>query len=48
MVEEPLLNNNQKSDTAIREEEILKFWQDNKIFEKSLNKITALESNEYR
>jgi len=38
MAEEPLLNNTQKSDTAIREEEILKFWQDNKIFEKTLSK----------
>ncbi len=27
-----------KSDAALREEEILKFWDDNKIFEKSLNK----------
>src|SRR6059036_3417131 len=27
-----------KSQTAEREEEILKFWQDNKIFEKSLEK----------
>ncbi|MCC7004383.1 class I tRNA ligase family protein [Candidatus Nomurabacteria bacterium] len=29
---------NIKSQTAQREEEVLKFWQDNKIFEKSLNK----------
>ncbi len=27
-----------KSDTALREEEVLKFWKDNKIFEKSLEK----------
>lgn len=28
----------QKSEVALREEEILKFWQDNQIFEKSLKK----------
>lgn len=28
----------QKSDTAQREEEVLKFWEENKIFEQSLNK----------
>lgn len=29
---------NTKSKVALREEEILKFWQENKIFEKSLQK----------
>ena len=27
-----------KSDTALREEEVLTFWKDNSIFEKSLEK----------
>ena len=31
-------NSNQKSDRALREERVLKFWQDNKIFEKTLEK----------
>lgn len=31
-------NQNQKSDVALKEEEILKFWKENKIFEKSLEK----------
>lgn len=31
-------NENQKSETALREEVILKFWEENEIFEKSLNK----------
>lgn len=31
-------DNNKKSDIALREEEILKFWSNNKIFEKSLDK----------
>src|SRR3989339_1977966 len=30
--------NNNKSETAKSEEEVLKFWQDNKIFEKSTEK----------
>lgn len=30
--------NNQKSDRALKEEKILQFWKDNKIFEKSLEK----------
>ncbi len=30
--------NGQKSETALKEEAVLKFWQDNKIFEKSLAK----------
>lgn len=29
---------NQKTNSALREEEVLKFWQENKIFEKSLEK----------
>ncbi len=29
---------NQKSNSALREEEVLKFWKENKIFEKSLDK----------
>src|SRR5579872_595369 len=33
--------NHQKSDVARREEEVLKFWQENKIFEKSLSKKSA-------
>jgi len=31
-------NNNNKSDAAIREEKVLEFWNENKIFEKSLEK----------
>jgi len=31
-------NKNKKSDAALREEAVLKFWKENKIFEKSLNK----------
>lgn len=31
-------NSNKKSDRALREEKILEFWQENKIFEKSVNK----------
>ena len=31
-------NSQKKSEVALREEEILKFWQDNQIFEKSLKK----------
>ena len=30
--------NKLKSETALREEAIMKFWKDNKIFEKSLEK----------
>ncbi len=32
------MDTNPKSDTARKEEEILKFWQDNKIFDKTLQK----------
>ncbi|MFA5791938.1 MAG: class I tRNA ligase family protein [Candidatus Paceibacterota bacterium] len=31
-------NTNKKSEAALREEHILEFWQENKIFEKSVNK----------
>jgi len=33
-----MVENTNKSKTSLREEEILKFWGENKIFEKSLNK----------
>src|SRR3989339_1237779 len=32
------VNNTGKSQSALREEEVLKFWKENKIFEKSLEK----------
>jgi isoleucyl-tRNA synthetase len=35
---EPVPNGTRKSQSAVREEEVLKFWQENKIFEKSLEK----------
>jgi isoleucyl-tRNA synthetase len=34
------MKTNKKSIIAQREEEVLKFWQDNKVFESSLNKIS--------
>src|SRR3989344_2875586 len=33
---EPVSNGTRKSDAALREEKILEFWRENKIFEKSL------------
>jgi len=35
-------NSNKKSDAALREERILEFWKENKIFEKSLEKPSPL------
>ncbi|MEK7081152.1 MAG: class I tRNA ligase family protein [Patescibacteria group bacterium] len=35
-------NSNKKSDAALREEAILEFWKENKIFEKSLKKPSSL------
>jgi len=36
--------NNEKSNTAKKEEEVLKFWQENRIFEKSLEQTAKGES----
>lgn len=35
---EPVSNGTRKSETALREERVLEFWKENKIFEKSLSK----------
>ena len=36
---------NQKSKIALKEEEILNFWKENKIFEKTLAKESARQSS---